>query len=117
MRSVVVVLPASMCAMIPMFRMRRTSSSTDDCTAAAVPGAPSASLEAEAAEPRLLDAPLAIAAAAAGVGLAFARGVSNDGPARRRSIPLRPRFSNSDMPFNYLRCPLPSLCTRGAMNV
>lgn len=113
MRSVVVVLPASMCAMIPMFRMRRTSSSTDDCTAAAVPGAPSASLEAEAAEARLLDAPLAIAAAAAaGVGSAFARGVNNNGPARRRSIPLRPRFSNSDMPFNYLVPPLPSVCTR-----
>ena len=104
MRSVVVVLPASMWAMMPMFRMRLTSSSADSGAAAAADDeqrhpipcldpAPPPPLAAE--QPPRASAALAALAAL----MAVARGASNSGPARRRSIPLRPRLSSSDMAY------------------
>ncbi len=112
MRSVVVVLPASMCAMIPMFRMRRTSSSAVRATAADEMLPPAVSpCSAEAGDRRLAveplrdDAPAVAAAAAAALTaalLAVAPGDRNKGPARRRMTPARPRFSSSDMLYVLL---------------
>lgn len=48
MRSVVVVLPASMCAIIPILRMRRTSSSTDKEAVSARPRMPASRKSANA---------------------------------------------------------------------
>lgn len=87
MRSVVVVLPASMCAMIPMFRMRRTSSSADKGAASAAP-CPWPSRK--SAESRL-----ALNALASAFLIVGPRGNSSNGALRLWNTLLRPRESSS----------------------
>lgn len=83
--------------MIPMFRMRRTSSSADNGIAVADELRPPTPRP-ESAAPLAVERPRASAALAALAALlVVARGANNSGPARRRSIPFRPRLSNSDM--------------------
>lgn len=91
MRSVVVVLPASMCAMIPMFRMRCISSLADSGTE---PRPPSGTAEAQA---RLLLATAEAAPPRTIAAAAVARGAGRNGQPDRRSSPFRLSLSSSDM--------------------
>ena len=87
MRSVVVVLPASMCAMIPMFRMRRISSSADKGAASAAPCRSPARKEAES--------PVALNARATAFLRVGPRGNINKGALRLWRTLLRPRDSSN----------------------
>lgn len=106
-RSVVVVLPASMCAMIPIFRMRRTSSSADKGAASAAPCRWPSRKSAES--------PLALNARATAFLIVGPRGNSNDVTVRLWSTLLRPRESSSAIA--WLLCCQPRAATRALPHV
>lgn len=86
MRSVVVVLPASMCAMIPMFRMRRTSSSADKSAASGPCPWPSL---------KSVESRLTLNALATALLTLYPRGDSSNEALRLCKNLLRPRESSS----------------------